>query len=487
MKYLEESVSIDVNTGYGITTLNMTQNDTNVKVYRILLTDKGIPVELDDTCNAKIYGNKPDGTQIFNKCSIEAGRVIYKPTTQTISAIGDVECIIKVYSTDESDEAQVITSARFVIEVSEDLMSGEAIESTNEYSALTKSMSECDELISKATEVLNESKELIETTKELNAKQEELNKISEENNKLFEGIATEKFSTIIDDENISAIKTFSSKKLAEMSGDISSLDTENKDNFVAAINEINSVAKGRSTGHVFDTYDDMVEWCSNNSSSLKQGDNLYIRQIDVPDYWWDGETYCQLETQKVDLTSIEENIDNLEERTSSIETSLTQHPYIFHKELPLSYFDDGSHNFDTTSFIAYLYSTTYSGKTDFGVSVSDLVPDTDFIFYERNCILYFARTERYAGTQYFTAYKGSISFFNKIDNSSLAFVSCNKLSDMTQICSIASYMGGKVAYLEDLSYYYTGIEGTVAFKLTLNEDKSVIDDISKYVVGLIIY
>lgn len=42
MKYLEESVSIDVNTGYGITTLNMTQNDTNVKVYRILLTDKNV-------------------------------------------------------------------------------------------------------------------------------------------------------------------------------------------------------------------------------------------------------------------------------------------------------------------------------------------------------------------------------------------------------------------------------------------------------------
>lgn len=478
MKYLEESVSIDVNTGYGITTLNMTQNDTNVKVYRILLTDKGMPVELDDTCNAKIYGNKPDGTQIFNECSIEASRVIYKPTTQTISAIGDVECIIKVYSTDESDEAQKITSARFVIEVSEDLMSGEAIESTNEYSALTKSMSECDELISKATDVLDESKELIETTKELNAKQEELNKISEENNKLFEGIATEKFSTIIDDENISAIKTFSSKKLAEMSGDISNLDTENKDNFVAAINEINSVAKGRSTGHVFDTYDDMVEWCSDNSSSLKQGDNLYIRQIDVPDYWWDGETYCQLETQKVDLTSIEENIDNLEERTSSIETSLTQHPYILHKELPLSYFDEG-HNFYSTSFNVYSIA-------DFGVDAKDLVPDEDFLFYTRTWVLYIASYERYQGTPIWSAYKGTAIIRNIDGTPTLLNNTTLGVANMISLGSMTS--GGNYVALGDVSYCYQGSSTDgLKFTCSIGTDKSDISDLSAWAVGLIIY
>lgn len=69
-----------------------------------------------------------------------------------------------------------------------------------------------------------------------------------------------------------------------------------------AIEEAKNIALGRATGHVFDTVEDMVEWCSNNNDILNQGDNLYIRDVGVPDYWWDGTNYCQLETQKVDLT-----------------------------------------------------------------------------------------------------------------------------------------------------------------------------------------
>lgn len=64
------------------------------------------------------------------------------------------------------------------------------------------------------------------------------------------------------------------------------------------------IAKGRSTGYVFNTEADMNTWLSDseNSSQLHLGDNLYIRELDVPDYWWDGTTAQPLETQKVDLS-----------------------------------------------------------------------------------------------------------------------------------------------------------------------------------------
>jgi hypothetical protein len=67
---------------------------------------------------------------------------------------------------------------------------------------------------------------------------------------------------------------------------------------------VEAVAKGRATGYVFDTKEDMDAWLANsiNTEQLVLGDNLYIRAPDVPDYWWDGTQVQQLETQKVDLT-----------------------------------------------------------------------------------------------------------------------------------------------------------------------------------------
>lgn len=70
------------------------------------------------------------------------------------------------------------------------------------------------------------------------------------------------------------------------------------------LDTLESIVKGRASGYVFDTLSDMYGWLDNNNNvtSLKLGDNLYIRDTDVPDYWWDGTQVQELETQKVDLT-----------------------------------------------------------------------------------------------------------------------------------------------------------------------------------------
>ena len=69
------------------------------------------------------------------------------------------------------------------------------------------------------------------------------------------------------------------------------------------VKEVEFIAKGRASGYVFDTQEDMEVWLKNaeNINKLKLGDNLYIRATKVPDYWWDGSAPQQLETQKVDL------------------------------------------------------------------------------------------------------------------------------------------------------------------------------------------
>lgn len=74
---------------------------------------------------------------------------------------------------------------------------------------------------------------------------------------------------------------------------------------------VEAIAKGRATGYVFDTKADMENWLENeeNVSKLNLGDNLYIRELEVPDYWWDGTQPQQLETQKVDLTAFAKTSD----------------------------------------------------------------------------------------------------------------------------------------------------------------------------------
>ena len=80
-----------------------------------------------------------------------------------------------------------------------------------------------------------------------------------------------------------------------------------------------SIAKGRATGYVFDTKADMDLWLTKetNTAKLNLGDNLYIRDTGVPDYWWDGENVQQLETQKVDLAEYAKFTD-LEQKADAI-------------------------------------------------------------------------------------------------------------------------------------------------------------------------
>lgn len=66
------------------------------------------------------------------------------------------------------------------------------------------------------------------------------------------------------------------------------------------------IARGRATGYVFNTLEDLEEWLldSKNVSKLVLGDNFYIRATNVPDYWWDGNQKQQLEAEKPDLSNL---------------------------------------------------------------------------------------------------------------------------------------------------------------------------------------
>lgn len=71
------------------------------------------------------------------------------------------------------------------------------------------------------------------------------------------------------------------------------------------VDQVEAIARGKSRARVFDTVDDLDTWLAvpANVAMLQIGDNFYIRETDVPDYWWDGAEKQPLESEKVVLPS----------------------------------------------------------------------------------------------------------------------------------------------------------------------------------------
>jgi len=157
---------------------------------------------------------------------------------------------------------------------------------------------------------------------EQNAKTSETNaKVSETNAKASEELAKEYM------EN--AFSTTPSG-YAELLEDVAEISETS--------NEALTIAKGKNRSHVFNTTEDMESWLSDESNKglYQQGDNIYIVDLNVPDWWIsevleevDSETgyyyrVAQLETQKVDLTNYytkedtDELFDNIEIDANSV-------------------------------------------------------------------------------------------------------------------------------------------------------------------------
>lgn len=67
---------------------------------------------------------------------------------------------------------------------------------------------------------------------------------------------------------------------------------------------VRRIAEGKNTAYIFDTVDAMNEWLAvpENTAKLRVGDSFWIREQEVPDYWWDGTQALEQEGPKVDLS-----------------------------------------------------------------------------------------------------------------------------------------------------------------------------------------
>lgn len=119
----------------------------NSRSIRITLQEGGKPYEISNDCTAVFTADKPDGTLLYNECRIDGSTIIYDITEETTTAVGRLNCEIKLYG---SDGGLIITSPSFVIRTGDTVYNdGDVVDSTSEFSALTK-------LVTDATGLINE-------------------------------------------------------------------------------------------------------------------------------------------------------------------------------------------------------------------------------------------------------------------------------------------------------------------------------------------
>ena len=107
--------SLDIHSTLSQISIPVPQGDT-ARSLMATLTEGGKPYTLSEECRAVFVGTKADGNPLFNDCTILNSSVIrYDFTEQTASALGVVDCSIKIYGAND----KVLTSPRLTLVVYE--------------------------------------------------------------------------------------------------------------------------------------------------------------------------------------------------------------------------------------------------------------------------------------------------------------------------------------------------------------------------------
>ncbi len=135
-------------------TVNANQNEALSRQLIINITDCGKPFDFGNgELTAVLFATKSDNTVLYNACEVDNSTVSYTLTQQTLTSPGEVRARLLIVAIDsiedaldaiennalgESETVQVLYSPEFCIFVDEVEAYDGAIESTDEYTALTE-------------------------------------------------------------------------------------------------------------------------------------------------------------------------------------------------------------------------------------------------------------------------------------------------------------------------------------------------------------
>ena len=162
MKDAVYKISLDIHEHASQAVLKAKKTDTGRKLH-ITLRAGGTPYTIANDCYAAFKATKPDGTVLFNSCTIENNEIIYEFTEQTCTSVGRCKCEIALYGPDD----KIITSPRFSLLVDGTIYPDEIVESTDEFSALTELITDTLEATDAATQAAQKADQAANTANEV--------------------------------------------------------------------------------------------------------------------------------------------------------------------------------------------------------------------------------------------------------------------------------------------------------------------------------
>lgn len=139
MKFLRK-INLEINKDL-YNPIQVKQGD-NSRYLLFNLLDNGVPFSLENK-TVRVYGLKPDGTKVFNNLTIinaAKGLAELQLTTQMLIKPGCLKLELVVY-----EATDVLSTTKFDIDIIASIRDDEAIESTNEFSALNLALAKADE------------------------------------------------------------------------------------------------------------------------------------------------------------------------------------------------------------------------------------------------------------------------------------------------------------------------------------------------------
>ena len=135
-------ISLDMHRQTTQAHLAVKKGDTGRRIIASL-SDGGVAYRIDPGCYAVLMAQKADGNVLYNDCTIENNKIIYQFTEQTAAAAGRMVCELRLYGSDD----KLITSPRIAIVVNGTIYEDPVVESSSEYTALTKMLQDVQRVV----------------------------------------------------------------------------------------------------------------------------------------------------------------------------------------------------------------------------------------------------------------------------------------------------------------------------------------------------
>ena len=141
-----QNLTIDINKK-PFQTITANVGEVASRFIRITILDNNIPLDLTGV-TAYLYAKKADGNKVFNSVTIEDtknGVVLAELTSQILAIEGSVKLTLLL-----TKNGNKLISKQFLLNVEASIVDDEAIESSNEFTALTDALKKVNNIENKA-------------------------------------------------------------------------------------------------------------------------------------------------------------------------------------------------------------------------------------------------------------------------------------------------------------------------------------------------